>query len=471
MQLERFFFLDDGDLGLVGRRRGDHNRLGFAVQLATVRFVGAFLADPGGVPDEVVDYVAAQLDVAPASMATYTQREKTRLEHQWEIAREVGYRDFVDAEAELAVWVDDRAWTTGEGAVAVFNGAVGWLRERKVLLPGVTTLARLVARERDAATLRVWIELAQPASGGQARLLRGLLVVPDGSRRSELDRMRKAETVTSGAGMVRALRRVSDVASLGLSGLDLSVVPHRRVVALARYGMAAKATALHRHPEPRRLATLVATVRSLEAKAVDDALELFDLLMTNDLLARAARESRNEKLRRYPRLSKDAGKLAAAVGVLLDALEHEEQLSLDLVWEEIESKVSRAELRAAVAHLLDIAPPADADPDGEWRTALIDRFASVRAFVPLFCETIEFGATGRPTCSASWSSFTAICCAATSTPARRRAGATRARSCSPGRHGTPLGGRRSTRSGCPRTRASCSRGLASALRRPHRRLG
>ena len=238
--------------------------------------------------------------------------------------------------------------------------------------------------------------------------------------------------------------------------------------------------------------------------------------MTNDLLARAARESRNEKLRRYPRLSKDAGKLAAAVGVLLDALEHENQLSLDLVWEEIESKVSRAELRAAVAHLLEVAPPADADPDGEWRTALVERFASVRAFVPLLCETIEFGATAqavgilkamtdlpglldarattavpagyldarritddvvrraggdawcsarvarrapstrRRTCSACWSSFIAISCGATSTPARRRAGATRARSCSPGRHGKPLAGRRSTRSACPTTRASCS---------------
>jgi len=86
-----------------------------------------------------------QLGVAAASMATYTRREKTRLEHQWEIARKVGYRDFADAEAELAVWVDDRAWTTGEGAVAVFNGAVGWLRGRRVLLPAVTTLARLVA--------------------------------------------------------------------------------------------------------------------------------------------------------------------------------------------------------------------------------------------------------------------------------------------------------------------------------------
>lgn len=44
---------------------------------------------------------------------------------------------------------------------------------------------------------------------------------------------------------------------------------------------------------------------------------------------------------------------------------------------------------------MEVAPPADADADGEWRTALIDRFASVRAFVALLCETIEFGATAQ----------------------------------------------------------------------------
>ncbi len=63
---------------------------------------------------------------------------------------------------------------------------------------------------------------------------------------------------------------------------------------------------------------MLATVVYLEAKAVDDALELFDVLMTNDLLARANRESRDEKARRYPAVSRDAGKLAGEALYLAD---------------------------------------------------------------------------------------------------------------------------------------------------------
>lgn len=46
-------------------QREDHNRLGFGVQLATVHYIGRFLADPlEGVPGEVIDILAGQLQFA-----------------------------------------------------------------------------------------------------------------------------------------------------------------------------------------------------------------------------------------------------------------------------------------------------------------------------------------------------------------------------------------------------------------------
>jgi hypothetical protein len=62
-QLERFLQFDERDRGLISRRRGDHNRLGFAVQLGTVRFPRTFLARPTEVPEIVARRVAEELAV------------------------------------------------------------------------------------------------------------------------------------------------------------------------------------------------------------------------------------------------------------------------------------------------------------------------------------------------------------------------------------------------------------------------
>ena len=121
--------------------------------------------------------------------------------------------------------------------------------------------------------------------------LETLLTVPDSGHHSLLDRLRKGPFRRSTPELVRALRRIEDVRTLGLTIAVSHRVPPSRVQMLARLAMTAKASALQRLPENRRLATLVAFATTLEAVAIDDALDLLDILITEMFSEATKRDS------------------------------------------------------------------------------------------------------------------------------------------------------------------------------------
>src|SRR5664280_3314472 len=99
-------------------------------------------------------------------------------------------------------------------------------------------------------------------------------------------------------------------------------------------------------------------MRRLEVTATDDPLELFDTLMANELIGRAAKNADRETLRRHAGQARDTELLTKAVSVLLEAEEWGEDVPLDVVWAAIEKAVgSRERLRAAVARVQETAPP------------------------------------------------------------------------------------------------------------------
>ncbi len=171
-EIDRFFVLDDEDMKLIGKRRRDSSRLGFALQLTTVRFVGTFVDDPIDVPTVVIDDLAAQLGIAdPSCVKRYVERDNTKWEHRRQIIEVVGWRDYADVSCELSRWLDRRAWNTGESSHALFHGAIRWLRQRKVLLPGITTLTEDVRRARRVAEERLWTKLVDQITTEQANCL------------------------------------------------------------------------------------------------------------------------------------------------------------------------------------------------------------------------------------------------------------------------------------------------------------
>ncbi|MFB4273597.1 Tn3 family transposase [Nonomuraea sp. GTA35] len=399
--LERVFFLDDEDRALIERRRGEHMKLGFGLQLVTVRWAGTFLEDPLDVPASVVDFVAEQLAIAdPSCVKRYTERTKTRFDHQWEIRRVYGLKEFGTVEAELRAWVAARSWMTGDGPKAIFTDAVGWLRDRDALLPGVTTLARLVTHVRDETTRRLWRVLEGLLTVGQRYVLDQLLEVPPGSRVSDLERWRKGPVPrASGPTIIKALDQVAEVMGLGMNQLGADrLVPPRRLAELAKYGMSADASQIRRHRDGRRLATLLATVAFLEAKSVDDTLELLDLLMTTELLNKAQTAADKDKVRKHPKLAKASARLAVAVEALFDSDSwggEEEEPRVSEVWEAIEAVISRAELRAALVLVNENVLPADAADPEDWRSELIGRYSTVSGLLKLLPKVISFGANAE----------------------------------------------------------------------------
>ncbi len=229
-------------------------------------------------------------------MVRYLERRRTRFEHAEEIRASEGLRDFAVVAAEFEEWLAAGAYVTGDGPRVMFADATGWLRGQKVLLPGVTTLARLVARARSDGDRRLWDALAAVPTGPGLVALDALLDVEEGARASALERARRGPADPTGTNLKLSLRRVRDVHGVGVDGERArALVPARRLAELARYGLAANAPRLRRHPTARRIATLVATLAHLQATSIDDCLELFDLLIVTELLGKAERETNKQR--------------------------------------------------------------------------------------------------------------------------------------------------------------------------------
>jgi TnpA family transposase len=429
-QLARYFHLSDADRNLIAQHRGKHNRLGFAVQLCTVRFLGTFLPDPTDLPPEVVAFIAAQLGMgadtdASASagitdttdtvtnlssnirriggenpeamlyLAHYLDRPTTHREHAGEVRRAYGYRDFHDQPEhfQLVRWLYSRAWLSAERPSVLFDLATARLVERKILLPGASTLTRLIASVRDRVATRLWHKLAQAPNAEQRARLEQLLVVPLGERHSTLDRLRRAPTYVSANGLVGALERLVKVRELGVGpgSIDLSSIPPARLKALARYALAARAQAIAKMSEDRQIATLLAFARVIEVTAQDDALDLFDMLV-QAVLSRSERASERERLRTIRDLDLAALQLREACLIMLD-----KQYENGDVRDAVFARISPEKLAAAVNRVGELAGPEE-DYTYAYYEQLSTRYGSIRRFLPLLLRTVDFQGTeaGKP---------------------------------------------------------------------------
>nr|WP_262401333.1 hypothetical protein [Actinomadura sp. CNU-125] len=88
---------------------------------------------------------------------------------------------------------------TPRGRWSLFNHAVTWLRKKRVPLPGPDGCRAALVRGGNPRRVIARAALAE------------LLVVPEGNRVSELERLRTPPTKSTGTAMVRAMEQVEEI--------------------------------------------------------------------------------------------------------------------------------------------------------------------------------------------------------------------------------------------------------------------
>jgi TnpA family transposase len=384
-QLSRYFHLDDNDRRIIDSHRGDHNRLGFTVQLCTARFLGTFLEDLAETPPAVINYLSRQLQIEQLSCFLYYQDSDARWNHAAEIRRHCGFTDFSDPMLQFRLnrWLYALCWTGTERPGVLFDRATTWLVAHKILLPGVTVLERFVGRLRARVEQRIWSMLAASASPESRPKLEALLSVPGDGPHSLLDRLRKGPFRRSAPELVRALERVQEVRRLGIDLRLSQRVPPGRLQALARFASTTKVTAIQRLPESRRLATLVAFASNLEACALDDALDLLDILIT-EIFSEAAKASDKARLRTIKDLDAAAVRLSQVCRLVLDPEVPGAELRAAIF-----AATTPEDLQTAVGQVDSLVRP----PEDVYYQELEDSYQRVRRFLPTLLETVQFGST------------------------------------------------------------------------------
>jgi hypothetical protein len=276
--------------------RGDHNRLGFALQLCCLRYLGFFPEDLSTIPPPVVGYVASQLLVNSEILPLYGQRIRTRQDHQRQAQTRLGYRRASPLDVlNLERWLVERALEHDKPTL-LFEMACETLKRQKILRLGTTRLAQIVSAARQQAQ-EVTYQKLQPLLTERCRtFLDSLLEVDTSVGVTRLWWLQQAPTDNNLGQMLTTLDKIAFLQDQGIAQWNLSGLTPNRIKLLAKFGARATNQYLQRANEVRRYPILVAFLSEALYTLTDAMIEMFDQRLWN-LYSKAKRQFETDRLK------------------------------------------------------------------------------------------------------------------------------------------------------------------------------
>ena len=382
--LSRYYLLDTEELRLVRERRRDVNKLGYAVQLTVLLHLGRGLRASEAPPREVLAYLAEQLHVDPDCYALYAGRDTTRREHFAELCGLYGYVGLSGAlNRELRDWLVPAAVITDQ-PFPLMGTLIDELRRRKILVPRLSVLERLVVVARIRADQHAYTLLNLPLKGGLAERVDALLVPQNEEGVSRLAWLGRPVGAPKTRHLLTLLDKLAFVRTFPVQGNLEAHLPRSRLEHLAQEASRLSASHLADFEPNRRRATLMARLLDLSSTLTDELLDMHDRLMVS-LLRGGERESALAYQVQGPTVVEQLGQFQQVLGAVVLAREQQrdpyQAIEAVLPWEELVQQVRDPKNHLAAEQL-----------DPLWHT--LKGHSRIRTYAPRLLAALTFRGEG-----------------------------------------------------------------------------
>lgn len=310
--ISKYFVLSQSDLAEILECRGAINKLGFSIQLCSLRWFGYLLPDLRNVPPTIVERLMQQLEIDESvDLSEYPQSDKTRSGHQERIREYLGFQKCDELQRlRLMLHLTDQVIELPPSA-NLLDVACEWLYEHQIVRPAGRTLQDIITEAKALGMERVYKLISAALTVEQKAMIDRLLEArqegADGGR-SQLEELRKAAKRESTRSMNELSARLIHLQSLGCEASILKNVPLPTRQLLSTWGYNQDVWSLRRFDDDKKYSIVAAFLNSALTETVDAIVDMQDRLITHyenqarekkDTLLRSAEKARTEAIEAF----------------------------------------------------------------------------------------------------------------------------------------------------------------------------
>ncbi|MGM7722085.1 Tn3 family transposase [Metabacillus sp. Hm71] len=383
--LGTYFTFSKRDLEIVNKRRREENRLGFAVQLAVLRYPGWPYTHIKSIPESVIHYISKQIGATPSSISLYPQRENTLWDHLKELRSEYDFVTFTLREYRIAFkHLHQLAFENGD-AIHLLHECIDFLRKNKIILPAITTLERMVWEARTMAEKKLFNTVSQSLTNEQKGKLEEIITSqhPSESNKTILGWLKEPPGHPSPETFLKVIERLEYIRGMELETVQISHLHRNRLLQLSRLGSRYEPYAFRDFQENKRYSILTVYLLHLTQELTDKAFEIHDRQILS-LLSKGRKAQEEIQKQNGKKLNEKVIHFTNIGQALIKAKKEK----LD-VFEVLESVIEWNSFVSSVEEAQELARPADFD----YIDLLQKRFYSLRKYTPTLLRVLEFHST------------------------------------------------------------------------------